>query len=272
MARGRKRVEKEDGDENEDDDVDDMEVDDEQKVSDGCKKSASQLKDVRGNLIVQSIQNKSDFANRDTTLTAMSIELLQKSEQRGSCFYINEMPLDIIQIAGKIVNRINVFENRVTFLLADDCAGALNSLMCVFWQINTVNFDKHILLLSKKHVRVTGVLDFDDRIIMNVYNIQAVNSGVELTYHALLVKYHAMKRSVMPNALQAMSKRFNKVEDSLVSSTNFGASTVVEQLSGSKVVEQRFYVTPVSVKSFLVEMNSNKTKKFHYEKVYIVFC
>jgi hypothetical protein len=134
MARGRKKSDSANDEENDDDnnDSDAMEMD-ELKTSPRGNKPFSQLKDVRGNLIVESVLSKSDFGNRDTTLTAMSIELLQKSEQRGSCFYVNEFPLDIIQIAGKIVNQMSLLDNRVTFLLADDDRfGALNSLMCVF--------------------------------------------------------------------------------------------------------------------------------------------
>lgn len=259
MARGQRKVDKGEDGQNVDD-GEEMDVEEITRTF-GGKKQSSPLKDVNGNLIMESVQNKGGFGNKDTTLNAMSIESLQKSERRGSCFFVNDFPLDIIQVVGKLVNKTTVFDNRVTFFLSDDCTGALNSLMCTFWKVNTVNFEKHVILLSKKHVRVTGVLDFDDRVILNVYSISPVNNVNELTYHALQVKFHAMNRALTRNALQPISQNFNQVEDLLPKPHQVAIAE-----------HGRFDVTPEAVQAFLAEMVTSKVKKFHFDKVVVKCC
>jgi hypothetical protein len=141
--------------------------------------------------------------------------------------------------------------------------------MCVFWKVNTVHFEKHVELLKSKHVRVIGVLDYNDRVVMNVYDIKSVNNIVELTYHAMQVKYHALQRVGMREDLpQPMAKSFNKVAEST-------SKVPIVKPTPCKVEvldEDRFGVSPAAVKKFITEMRNSKSKKFHYDKVMFVEC
>jgi hypothetical protein len=275
MGRPRKQVENRDEEEEEEEEHDmDVVANDHEAHNFGkdmkknCSSNFGGVKDIKGNQVLGSSPARMDYGSKETTISAIAVEQLQRTERYGSCYYIDGSALDIVEIAGKIIQRPNVFDNRVTFLLCDDCvSAALTSVMCIFWKVNNDNFEMHVRMLSNKNVRVFGVLDFTDRVILNVYSIQVVNSA-ELTYHALLVRYHSMKRVELVSKVSSvaevlpMSKNFNKVDIS--------SGTVSRDIQRTKVAvvdQHRFDVAPASVSQFLFEMGTVKSKRIHYEKV-----